>query len=73
MVYLHFENVSKTSTQKPCKWLRKPSQNEAKKVQGTMESVVKRLEIWVGAIAITLCKGQSVGWNTEKKVRSFLI
>ena len=46
---------------------------EAQRVQGAIESVVQRLEILVGAIAITLCKGQSVGWKTEKKGRSFLI
>jgi hypothetical protein len=44
---------------------------EALKVQGAIESVAKRLEILVGAIAITHCKGRSVGWNTEKKGRSF--
>jgi hypothetical protein len=30
-------------------------------VQETNESVVTRLEIWVGAIAFTLCRGWSVG------------
>jgi hypothetical protein len=44
---------------------------ETQSVQGAIESVVKRLEILVEAIAITHCKGRSVGWNTEKKGRSF--
>jgi hypothetical protein len=38
-----------------------------------MKLVVKRLEVWMEAIAITLCQGRSVGWNTKKKGRSFLI
>jgi hypothetical protein len=46
---------------------------EAQRVQGAIESVVKRLEIGVGAIAITHCKERSVRWNTEKKGRSFLM
>jgi hypothetical protein len=38
-----------------------------------MKLVVKRLEIWVEAVAFTLCRGCSVGWNTEKKGDRFLI
>jgi hypothetical protein len=65
MVYAHFESNSKTSTQRPCKWLKKAIKQckeakEAQRVQGAME-VVKRLEIWDEAVGATSCRGWSVG------------
>jgi hypothetical protein len=40
---------SKTSTQRLRKWLKQPSES------ARSYGVVKRLEIWVGAIATTFC------------------
>jgi hypothetical protein len=64
-VFIYLAGHSKTSTQKHCKWLEASHQKlqgaiEVQNLQGAME-VVKRLQIWVGAIAFTLCKGRSVG------------
>jgi hypothetical protein len=70
MVYIHFGRNSKTSTQRHCKWLEASHQKlqgaiEVQTVQGAMK-VVKRLETWVEAVAFTLCRGWSVGGNTER-------
>jgi hypothetical protein len=65
MLYIHFASNSKTSTQRPRKWLEAIHHKlqgaiEVQTVQGAME-VVKRFEIRAEAVAFTLCKGRSVG------------
>jgi hypothetical protein len=71
MVYIYLVDNSKTSTQKHRKWLEASHHKlqgtiEVQNLQGAME-VVKRLEIWVGAIAIPLWKGWSVGGIRKRK------
>jgi hypothetical protein len=64
MVYVHFGNNSKTSTQRHCKWLEASHHKlqgaiEVQAVQGAVK-VVKRLETRVEAVAFTFRKGRSV-------------
>jgi hypothetical protein len=65
MLYIHFASNSKTSTQRPCKWLEASHHKmqetiEVQAVQGAIE-VVKRFAIWVETIGVTSCRGWSVG------------